>query len=53
MMGGAWSLAAIGPPLAQKLLDQFGQGPAFAISGGMLAISGLLALGLPRPQSLN
>jgi MFS transporter, FSR family, fosmidomycin resistance protein len=53
MMGGAWSLAAIGPPLAQKLLDLLGQGPAFAISGGMLAISGLLALGLPRPQSMN
>lgn len=48
MMGGAWSIAALGPTLVQFLLSRFGLNTAFAIVGAMLAISGLLALLLPN-----
>lgn len=48
MMGGAWGVAAVGPPLAQWLLDTLGISGAFGCVALMLAASGVLALMLPR-----
>lgn len=47
MLGGAWSLAALGPPLAQHLLDAHGERSAFLISAALLGVSGLLSCRLP------
>jgi FSR family fosmidomycin resistance protein-like MFS transporter len=46
MMGGAWSIASIGAPIAQSLADTFGLPTAFAAIAAACALSGLLALGL-------
>jgi MFS transporter, FSR family, fosmidomycin resistance protein len=46
MMGGAWGLAAVGPPLAQMLVKTIGLTPAFWVTAGVLASSGLLSLRL-------
>jgi MFS family permease len=57
MMGGAWSVAAIGPPLVQWILvtleGQTGSATSamawcFVLVAGLLALSGLLALALGR-----
>lgn len=47
MMGAGWALAAVGPPMAQSLQSALGLAWAFAMVGGLLALSGLLALPLP------
>lgn len=47
MMGGAWGFAAVGPPIAQELVEAFGLTAAFAVTAGVLAFAGLLSLTLP------
>ncbi len=47
MLGGAWSVAAIGPTLAQWLIDGVGQQGAFNATARLLAASALLSLLLP------
>ena len=44
MMGGAWSVAVIGPPLAQWCSSCLGMDAAFFLTAAMLAVSGLLCL---------
>ena len=48
MLGGAWAVAAAGPSLAQNLLGWVGLNWSFAITGGLLAISGLVSFALPH-----
>jgi len=48
MLGGAWAVAALGPPLVQGLIDSFGLATAFALTGVLLTVSGLVALAMPR-----
>lgn len=48
VMGGAWCMAFIGPPLAQRLYQSFGMPTAFAVAGAMLVASGLMMLALRR-----
>ena len=50
MMGGAWAIAAIGPPLAEWLLERRGMTQSFLIVAGLLAASGLL--GVPLASDL-
>lgn len=47
MMGGAWGFAAIGPPLAQALVNTTGLTDAFLVTGLILTVVGLLSMGLP------
>ncbi|QKK09837.1 MAG: hypothetical protein HND58_17880 [Planctomycetota bacterium] len=47
MLGGAWGIAAIGPPIAQLLINTLGLTPAFAITAALLAVAGLMSLALP------
>ncbi|MFG0243378.1 MAG: MFS transporter [Phycisphaerales bacterium JB054] len=47
MLGGAWGIAAIGPPIAQMLINALGLTPAFAITAALLAVAGLMSLALP------
>jgi MFS transporter, FSR family, fosmidomycin resistance protein len=51
MMGGAWSIAAVGPPIAQELLDRFGLSVSFMIIGAALSLSGVLSLALRLPRT--
>lgn len=46
MMGGAWAIAAAGPSMAQGLLSAVGLSWTFGITALMLAVSGLLGIGL-------
>jgi MFS transporter, FSR family, fosmidomycin resistance protein len=46
MMGGAWSVAALGPPLAQWMHDRFGLETAFVVTGGFLVVAAALAVPL-------
>ena len=48
MLGGAWAVAAAGPPLVQSMIDSFGLATAFGLTGVLLASSGLVALALPK-----
>lgn len=47
MLGGAWGFAAVGPPLAQWLINTFGLTQAFAVSAVLLALGGGISLALP------
>ncbi len=47
MMGGAWAIAAVGPPLAELLASRAGLAGAFYGVAGLLLVSGLLSLALP------
>jgi len=47
MMGGAWSLAAVGPPLAQVLYERLGMTGAIAIVAATLALAGALVQTIP------
>lgn len=42
MLGGAWSIAVVGPPLANYILHYFGLKIAFASVASLLALSGLI-----------
>ncbi len=48
MLGGAWAVAAVGPPLAQYCLGslELSLAVTFALTGGLLVISGLVCLPL-------
>ena len=46
MMGGAWSVAMIGPRCAEFGVSKFGITTTFALTAGVLAVSGLLCLPL-------
>jgi MFS family permease len=48
LMGGAWGVAFLGPPLAQWILDQSNLRIAFVSSGVLLLVSGALIAFLPR-----
>lgn len=48
MLGGAWAVAAAGPPLVQAMIDAFGLSTAFGLTGVLLAMSGLVGLALPK-----
>lgn len=48
MMGGAWSVAALGPPLAQVLYDRIGLTWSFSAVALFLVVAAGLALPLPR-----
>ncbi|MBK7406159.1 MAG: MFS transporter [Phycisphaerales bacterium] len=47
MMGGAWGVAAIGPPLAQWIDRSRGLTTAFVATGLLLLVAGLLSTALP------
>ncbi|MCC6659712.1 MAG: MFS transporter [Phycisphaerales bacterium] len=47
MMGGAWCVAAVGAPMAERLDRIAGLGGAYLIIAGLLLASGVLALALP------
>lgn len=44
MMGGAWAVASVGPPLAQMCINRRGVGAAFAMTAVLLAASALVTL---------
>ena len=46
MLGGAWALGCLGPGIAEFVLQQSGLKSAFLTIGGLLAASGLVALGI-------
>lgn len=46
MMGGAWSVAMIGPRCAEYGVEKFGISTTFGLTAAMLAISGMLCLPL-------
>jgi FSR family fosmidomycin resistance protein-like MFS transporter len=46
-MGAAWATAMFAPSLAQWSIDSFGLTRTFAAIAGVLALSGLVGLGLP------
>jgi MFS family permease len=43
MMGGAWALAAVGPPVAQWIYHHAGLDTGFYASAGLLAVSAVLS----------
>lgn len=47
MLGGAWSLAFIGPILAERIHSTFGFVPAFTAVAGLLTLAGVLAIAIP------
>lgn len=47
MLGGAWAFAAVGPPLANGLINGLGLTNAFAAVGGLLLIAGLISAAIP------
>ncbi len=51
MLGGAWTVAAIGPPLAQLAVKHTGFANACLMIGALTAASGVLALWLRCPES--
>jgi hypothetical protein len=44
MMGGAWAVAALGPPAAEWARSALGTAAAFVLVGGLLAASGFAGL---------
>ena len=48
MLGGAWSIAAVGPPLVQWLYNRHGLEVSFGVVAGMLFASGVIGWWLPR-----
>lgn len=48
VMGGAWGLACVGPPLAQHLYETIGLAKAFGVTAALLFASGLLMLAMKR-----
>jgi hypothetical protein len=51
-MGGAWSVATLGPRLAEFGVDRFGLPITFACTAMALALSGLAAIPV-RPSLLS
>lgn len=50
MLGGAWTIAAVGPPLTQVVVTHAGFGAACLAIAGITAISGVLTLWLRVPE---
>lgn len=48
MMGGAWTIAFLGPLFAGIIQTRFGLDEAFYATGALLCLSGLLAVFLPK-----
>jgi MFS family permease len=48
MLGGAWCMASVGPPLVQWLYASYGLRTSFAVVAVMLFASGLIGLFLPK-----
>ena len=53
MMGGAWGFAAVGPTIAQLLIDHVGLTHAYAVTAGVLLVAGGLSLALPGKLLAN
>ncbi len=51
MLGGAWTLAAVGPPLTQLAVTHTGFANACLMVAAVTAASGVLAFGLKCPES--
>lgn len=51
MMGGAWSIAGIGPTLAQWLMHDFGMLVACEVTAALLVASGVLGLWVHPPAN--
>lgn len=51
MLGGAWTIAAIGPPLTQIAVSKVGFTNACMLVAGATAASGVLAIWLKSPKS--
>lgn len=47
MMGGAWGVGFIGPPIAEKIERAASLDAAFFVTAGLLLVCGLLGLALP------
>ncbi len=52
MLGGAWSVAMLGPVLAEWIVRQYGLTTAFYATAGLLAVSGVILLPL-RSDSIG
>ncbi len=48
MLGGSWAAGAWGPDFAQAITDRAGLVSAFDATAGVLALSGLISIALPR-----
>ena len=48
MMGGAWTVATIGPPCAEFGVTHWGLNVTFLLTSGVLALSGLVCIGISR-----
>lgn len=53
VMGGAWCLAALAPPTMQWVNTTWGLEACFLGLAGLLALSGLVGLGLPDTRTLS
>jgi hypothetical protein len=53
VMGGAWCLAALAPPTMQWIHTTWGLETCFLALAGLLALSGLVGLGLPGTRTLS
>ena len=50
MMGGAWSIAGIGPSLAQILMERAGMVWACEVTALLLVVSGVMGYGIQPPE---
>jgi MFS family permease len=48
MMGGAWTVASVGPPCAEFGVTHWGLNVTFLVTAGVLALSGLVSIGITR-----
>lgn len=48
MMGGAWAVASVGSPIAQRLADTYGLERAFLVVAGVLCLASVFGLLVPR-----
>jgi MFS family permease len=48
MMGGAWAVASVGSPIAQRLADAYGLERAFLVVAVVLCLASVLGLLVPR-----
>jgi MFS family permease len=50
MMGGAWTVATIGPPCAEYGVTHWGLNVTFLLTAGVLALSGIVCVGISRSE---
>ena len=53
MMGGAWTVATVGPRCAELAVTHVGIDGAFLLTGGVLALSGLVCVGMKHEDPDN